>query len=348
MFLLSGSHGASYILNTDSWLAIKESLNFYKPYTLKGKLRKTILGYALFIVGTFLPSYCKSKDSIKKYLRENINADIDFNLDAESSVLISSTRDKVIVNHHGEYFHKFAFGNSFRNVQNEIVIYNLLQHSKEFQVARLRDLHINEQNTWCHFKLVNPTVNKRDRLKVINNLPEILVEFFNSSSITTSIKLSDYIDNLLKRFNRLKIEPMYSLGSYFARIQNEYNSEILPLGLVHRDFKPWNTLLSNKLLIFDFEEAITDGPPLEDLLNYYIDRPVRYQSASHVYNLIFSKDKIVEYNSYLSLLNINVHFEILIVIYIVERIIFWTLADDPVTARCYQNLLSHILNSKRH
>ena len=63
---------------------------------------------------------------------------------------------------------------------------------------------------------------------------------FNSSSITTSIKLSDYIDNLLKRFNRLKIEPMYSL-SYFTRIQNEYNRDTT-LGLVHH-FKPWRLCL---------------------------------------------------------------------------------------------------------
>ena len=347
-FLLSGNHGATYIFNTCSWLTITESLKFYRAYTLKGKLQKSILAYFLFVVGKFFPSYCKSKDAIKVYLEENINADVDFNLDSTSSILISPTRDKVIVNHHGQYFHKFAFGKSFKKVQNESTIYNLLQHSKEFQVASLKDLHSNEQETSCYFKLVNPPVNKNDQIKVIDNLPLILVEFFNSTPQKKTIKLSHYIDDLLKRFNSLNMEPTNNLTSYFEKIQEEHNTETMPLGLVHRDFKPWNTLLNNKLLIFDFEEAITDGPPLEDLLNYYIDPAVRYQSPPQVYDLIFSKERIVAYKAYLILLNINVQFELFIVTYMMERIIFWTLADDPFTAKCYQNLLNHILlNSKQ-
>ena len=72
--------------------------------------------YFLFVVGKFFPSICKSKDGIKIYLKESINSDVDFNLDENSSVLISPTRDKVIVNHHSKYFHKFAFAKSFINL----------------------------------------------------------------------------------------------------------------------------------------------------------------------------------------------------------------------------------------
>lgn len=342
-FVLSGNHDASYVFNTCSWLTITESLKFYRAYTLKGKLQKSILAYFLFVVGKFFPSYCKSKDAIKIYLKENINVDVDFNLDSTSSILISPTRDKVIVNHHGQYFHKFAFGKSFKKVKNESSIYNLLQHSKEFQVASLKDLHTNKQDTSCCFKLVNPPVNKNNQLKVIDNLPLILVEFFNSVDIIKTVKLSYYTDNLLKRFHSLNIEPTNNLISYFKKTQEEHNTETIPLGLVHRDFKPWNTLLSNKLLIFDFEETVTDGPPLEDLLNYYIDPVVRYKSPNQVYDFLYSKEKVSEYTAYLKMSKITMSFEIFLVIYILERIIFWTKEDESDTVMYYENLLNHIL-----
>lgn len=342
-FLLPNNHGATYIFNTIHWSTIKESLKFYRAYTFKGKLQKSIFTYFLFVVGKFFPSICKSKDAIKTYLNDNINSNVDFNLDSNSSVLISPTRDKVIVNHHEHYFHKFAFGESFKKVKNESAIYISLQNAKEFQVASLIDLKIDEQLSSCNFKLLNPPVITGHKLLEIDNLPEILVEFFNSSPRKKTVKLSCYIQDLLKRFHFLNMEPINILTSYLVKIQKEYATETIPLGLVHRDFKPWNTLLRNKLLIFDFEEAITDGPPLEDVLNYYIDPVIRYQSPLKVYGLVYSKERIVEYKAYLNLLNIKVQFELFIVTYMVERIIFWTQSDDPFYAKCYQNLLNHIL-----
>tara|TARA_B110000503_G_scaffold118770_1_gene179978 strand:- start:935 stop:1996 length:1062 start_codon:yes stop_codon:yes gene_type:complete len=347
-YILNGNNSATYILNTSSWQNIGTSLKFYRAYKLKGKVQKKILQCFLFVVGKFIPRFFKSKEDIKTYLKENINQDVDFNLDSTISVLISPTRDKVIVNHHAHYFQKFAFGKSFKKVKNESFVYKLLQNSKEFQVANVMDLKIDEQLSSCNFKLVNPPVKTGHKLLEINNLPEILVEFFNSSPHKKIVKFSDYIEDLLKRFHSLNMEPITNLTSYLAKIQKEYDTETMPLGMVHRDFKPWNTLLRDTVLIFDFEEAITDGPPLEDVLNYYIDPIIRYQSAIQVYDLIFSKDRIVAYKAYLILLDINLQFELFIVSYMMERTIFWTLADDPITAKCYQNLLNHILlNSKR-
>ncbi|MDC1505123.1 aminoglycoside phosphotransferase family protein [Winogradskyella sp.] len=342
-FLLSVNHGATYIFNTSHWSAIKESLKFYRAYTLKGKLQKSILTYFLFVIGKFFPFICKSKDAIKIYLKENINQDVDFNLDENSSVLISPTRDKVIVNHHTQYFHKFAFGKSFIKVQNESAIYKLLQNSKEFQVASVMDLKIDEQLSACHFKLLNPPVNTGHKLLEIDNLPEILVEFFNSTPHKKTVTLVDYIEDLLKRFHSLNMEPINSLTSYLVKIQKEYDTETMPLGLVHRDFKPWNILLRDSVLIFDFEEAIIAGPPLEDILNYYIDPIIRYQSAIQVYNMLYYKEKVTEYTSYLKLLNVTMTFEVLLVTYVLERIIYWTKEDELDTVMHYKNLLNHIL-----
>ena len=348
LFLLSGNNGATYIFNTSSWQNISTSLKFYRAYTLKAKVQKNILQCFLFVVGKFIPSVCRSKEDIKTYLKENINADVDFNLDSTSSVLISPTRDKVIVNHHEHYFHKFAFGKSFEKVKNENAIYESLQNAKEFQVASVMDLKINEQLSSCNFKLVNPPVNTKDQLKTIDNLSELLVEFFNSSPNKKTVTLADYIADLFKRFHSLNMEDINNLISYLAKIQKDYNAETMPLGLVHGDFKPWNILLRDTVLIFDFEEAITDGPPIEDLLNYYIDPIIRYQSAIQVYDFLYSKEKQTEYTAYLKLLKVTVPFEVLLVIYMLERIIFWTKEEELETAMYYKNVLNHFLLNSQH
>jgi len=346
-FLLTGNNGATYIFNTCSWLTITESLKFYRAYTLKGKILKNLLKWFLFVVGRFFPSFCKSKDVINEYLKEYIDSNIDLNLDANSSLLISPTRDKVIVNHQGQYFHKFAFGKSFEKVQKESAIYSLLENSKEFQVASLIDLKTDTSASSCNFKLVNPPKHTNDQLIAIHTLPEILVEFFNSAANLQSIKVSDYLENLLKKVHSLNLDAINELPSYLAKIQKEVPTEVMPLGLVHRDFKPWNTLLRDRLLIFDFEEAITDGPPLEDLLNYYIDPVIRYQSTKQVYALMFSKERVAAYKAYLHLLKINLQFELFIVTHMIERILFWTLAGENATTKCYQNLLNHIIRNHK-
>ena len=346
-YVLSGNNNATYILNASSWKNIETSLKFYRAYNLKSKLQKSVLAFFLFIVGKFFPSFCKSKDDIKIYLKENINPNVDFNLDENSSVLISPTRDKVIVNHQGQYFHKFAFGKSFEKVQKESAIYSLLENSKEFQVASLIDLKTDTSASSCNFKLVNPPKHTNDQLIAIHTLPEILVEFFNSAANLQSIKVSDYLENLLKKVHSLNLDAINELPSYLAKIQKEEPTEVMPLGLVHRDFKPWNTLLRNELLIFDFEEAITAGPPLEDLLNYYIDPVIRYQSTKQVYALMFSKERVAAYRAYLQLLKINLQFELFIVTHMIERILFWTLAGENATAKCYQNLLNHIIRNHK-
>ena len=346
-YVLSGNNNATYIFNTSHWFAIKESLKFYRAYTFKGKLQKSILTYFLFVVGKFFPSICKSKDAITIYLKDHIKLDVDFDLDENSSVLISPTRDKVIVNHHEQYFHKFAFGKSFKKVQNETDSYKLLQNSKEFQVPSLMKLKIDEQLSFCSFKLVNPPVNTNDQLKVIDNLQEILVEFFNSGAIKKTVKLTDYMEDLLKRFHSLNILPTDDLTSYLEKIQKEHNTETMPLGLVHRDFKPWNTLLRDTILIFDFEEAIFDGPPLEDLFNFYIDPKIRYFSPSKLSNSILSEKKILLYEDYLKRLEINVHYLVLLFTYLLERIIFWYNENNQESLQAYRSFLEYLIQQNK-
>jgi len=345
--LLNGNNGATYIVNTRTLGSVIMSLNFYKAITVKSLVLKGILILLSWLSGKINLNRLKNINEVNELLNDLSNSEFNFNIDTNSSVLISPTRDKVIVNQHNDYFQKFAFGKSFKKVKNESAIYKSLQNSKEFQVASVMDLKIDEQLSTCNFKLVNPPVNTGHKLLEIDNLPEILVEFFNSTPQKKTVTLVDYIEDLLKRFYSLNMEPINSLTSYLVKIQKEYATETMSLGLVHRDFKPWNILLRDSVLIFDFEEAIIAGPPLEDILNYYIDPIIRYQSALQVYDFMYSKEKVTAYTSYLKLLNVNVPFEVLLVTYVLERIIFWTKEKELDTAMHYKNVLHLILlNSK--
>ncbi|MDA7728513.1 aminoglycoside phosphotransferase family protein [Flavobacteriaceae bacterium] len=342
-YILKGNNGAIYIFNANNWNAITNSLKFYKAHSIKTKILKQGLRMSLFFIGKLAPFKLKTKESTADFVNNTLKLKADFELDKNCSVLISPTRDKVIVNHHENYFHKFAFGKSFKKVKNESFVYKLLQNSKEFQVANVMDLKIDEQLSSCNFKLVNPPVHTNNQLETIVDLSSLLVEFFNSSPHKKTVSLVDYIEGLLKRFHSLNLDAINGLPEFFTKIKNEFHTETIPLGLVHRDFKPWNTLLRDSVLIFDFEEAIISGPPLEDLLNYYIDPVIRYQSANQVYNFLYSKEKVTEYTSYLKLLNVTVPFEVLLVIYMLERIIFWTKEEELDTAMHYKNVLNHLL-----
>ena len=79
---------------------------------LEVKILKLFLSvYRLFpVAGT--GHGLKSAQEVHRYLQINVSGDIPFEIDDESSVLISPTRDKVIVHRHGKYYQKYATGKS--------------------------------------------------------------------------------------------------------------------------------------------------------------------------------------------------------------------------------------------
>lgn len=344
-YLMKGNNGASYIFNTSSWKAIKMSVKFYRALTFKSRIQKQGLMIFLFLIGKMYNRVCKSKNEIQEYLNTTIaKEDIDFNIDEASSVLISPTRDKIIVHHHNRYFHKFAFGESFLKVKHESDIYGLLKNVKSFIVSNFYDLKIEEESNYCSFKLQNAISSELSKSKVTFNLEIILAEFFNKSSHIRTMYFHDYINELLKRYKIINTKNIDLLENYF------YNKNIniqIPFGLVHRDFKPWNTLINDEFLIFDFEEAIVNGLPMEDLLNFYVDPVIRYLPTSEVYNYMYSDEQIVKYQNYLTTISCLLDYNLLIVSYLIERILFWTKENDLDTALAYERLLNlSILNEK--
>ena len=135
----------------------------------------------------------------------------------------------------------------------------------------------------------------------------------------------------------------HSVDKVFEQLNHVHNDTQIPKGLAHRDFKHWNMNVESGLLIYDFEEALTDGPPLEDLFNYHIDPIIRYVSSAEVADTIFDSENMTEYQRYLRGLEIDLDFQTLLYCHLIERAIFWMDADEKETSIKYCDLLEYIV-----
>ena len=339
--VIKGNNGATYICNTKNWESIQYSLKFYKARTIKANVLKQGMQCYLFIKGLLFSNKLKSSIEINQYLQQISHTNTSFYVDAQSSVLISPTKDKIIVHHHDDYFQKFAFGESYVKVKNEAKIYGLFNTNIEhFQVSEFFDSR-DEEHTFCSFKLSNAKV----RALSVNSKPLDLVvpliEFFKLTQGKTTTA-EHYLNTLLAQLNVEPSELLKPTIDELIRLKNNYGKIAIPLGLVHRDFKPWNVLYYQKPLIFDFEETIIDGSPLEDLFNYLIDPIIMYKTTEEVSNFIFNKQNIKSYKLYLSNLNLQVDFELFLKIYLSNRILFWKADNKHNTSIKYLELLNHI------
>ena len=341
-FILNGNNGASYICNTKNWQSIDESLKFYKARTLKSQVLKQGLKWYLLLNRFFFSHKFKDANSINTYLQQVSSTKTDFNIHDDCSILISPTNDKVIVNHHHSYFQKFAFGNSYQKVKKEASIYNLLPTTlTHFQVSRYFDAEV-KPDEFMSFKLSNEGISTNKKELTINSLVPVLIEFFKGVPVTTC-RVNDYIENLQKKLLQLTEGKYGAQEQVLEQIKSELGNVEFPQGLVHRDFKPWNLLHYKKPLLFDFEEAIVNGPPLEDLLNYLIDPIIRYRNASEVAKILFNNHNMKVFASYLKALDIKIEPQIFIHFYVIERMLFWHHNSDMLTTNKYKHLSDYLI-----
>lgn len=338
-WILNGNNGATYIINTKSWETISVSLNFYQARSVKAKVLKSGLHFFLWFIGRFPNKKLKNIEECQAFLKTLTPFDIDFELDANCSVLVSPTRDKVIVNHHGSYFQKFAFGRSYEKVKNEAAIYTLFNKTPlYFQISRLEDFY-DATNEYCTFKLSNEKIKNEESSN--KSLSTVLVEFFNSSN-TKEIDLTVYLDLQIDKLSKHKSEEFSSLQNHLLNLKTTCTSINIPLGLVHNDFKPWNIINYDKILIFDFEEASLNGMPLFDLFNFYCDPIVRYKTPKKVIESVFNERIRKNYDEYSNLLGIKVNINSMFDLYLIDRILFWQEAMEETTVLSYINLFNFI------
>lgn len=345
-YILNGKNGATYILNISNKKCIKNSLKFYKAKTFLSKFKKWLLQNYLNLFIRIKSSSLKTPDQINRFLQKKVNEDLDFNITANSSILIAPTGDKVIVHNHGNYIQKFAFNKSYSNVLKEYEIYKLIGKPKYFIISKLYDFIDYKQKKYCAFKLKTYS-NKKDESKINQEIVcNALLEFFQINS-SKKMGVSDYLSDLIKRLKQVSIGNYNEIETIANDMVNNHDNVEIPLGLVHRDFKPWNTIQTKKLLIYDFEEAVLQGPPLEDLFNYYIDPKIKYTSPSSLYRSVFTKEKITIYNQYLSHLAIDINYNVFLFAYVLERIVFWTKTDQNEIAESYNGFLDFLILKKQ-
>jgi hypothetical protein len=174
-----------------------------------------------------------------------------------------------------------------------------------------------------------------------------LLEFFQLNS-SKKMGVTEYLSDLIKRLKQVSIGNYNEIERIANKMVNSHDNVEIPLGLVHRDFKPWNTIQTKKLLIYDFEEAVLQGPPLEDLFNYYIDPKINYTSPSSLYRSVFTKEKITIFKQYLSHLDIDINYNVFLFAYVLERIVFWTNANKKETASSYKVFLDFLIHKKQY
>lgn len=345
-FLLNGNNGATYIINVNNLDNLKRSLNFYKARTLKQFFLKKSLFTALFIlsfVNLFIRLKCfKPRSEIIKYIKL-IGCNINLQLDNDCSLLISPTRDKIIVNHHNKFFHKIAFSSSYNNVKRESDIYRLIAgRAVHFSISNIFDF-FDDGVAVCSFKMHPPTYVKQAELSSIE-LVLPLLDFFNFSKgekadvLTLASQLNVGVTHMIP-------DSKLVISQYFEKLKF-YGHYELKLGLVHGDFKPWNILAGFPVVFFDFEEATLYGLPLEDLFNYIIDPEIRYIPVEDMAGLVFNSVNVQAYRNYLHRLGCEVSYLVLLYLYLLGRIQFWSEQGQVDTALRYLALLKFIDNSE--
>jgi hypothetical protein len=290
---------------------------------------KNFLFSNLIITKYFTKAKLIDLSTVIKYLKKNTLENIDFQVNDNCSILISPTKDKIIVHNHIENsFDKYAFGKSLDGVKNESSVYELLEKEHTtFNISKISDFKLYENH--CKFKLSNKLFRTKS-----DDISKVALEFFEVK--TSNMKIEDYFES---RF----LDKNSDLDKYYKFFLERYTNKTLILGLVHKDFKPWNMDLTQGPLIYDFEETILAFAG-EDLINYYIDSLISYESVENIINILKSKSLNESLKEYSKKLNQTFKNEFLISHYLIERIYFWGNKNKKDLADKYFDILKAFSN----
>lgn len=254
-FRVDGGNGASFFFPVGSYADWTQGLEFYRAVSGTAKLRKALLKLAYPVLKRRANM---GQDEVAQYIVAELGVTEPPTLDDHASAMISPTRDKALVHHHGRSFEKFATGNSLPGVAGELELYRRLAEwsPQVFSYSRLLDFSADEHIV--RFEMAYAPGEFRDAPPALSSLIEPLTEFFRLPGAAAR--------SWAELWGELAPE---------LEIPAKYREGETPVGLVHRDFKPWNVKSGEKPLFFDFESASMAGCPLEDFFNYYVEPRIR-------------------------------------------------------------------------
>ena len=317
-FRVDGGNGASFFFPVGTYTDWKKGLEFYRAVSASAKLKKALLKLAYPVL-----KRRASVDAaeVARIIAAELKLPEPPAVDCRASAMISPTRDKALVHHHDRSFEKFATGNSLPGVAGELELYRRLAEwqPQSFSYSLLLDFSADEHIV--RFEMAYAPGEFRDAPPMLSALIEPLAEFFTLPGAAA--------------------RPWAELWDEIApdvELPTKYREGDTPVGLVHRDFKPWNVKSGDKPLFFDFESASMAGCPLEDLFNYYVEPRIRCMAngklAAAVRSDIFPL--AAELLRRLDIPEVDIgrywHW------YLCERIAFWRAQGQTEHARLFEDL----------
>lgn len=331
---LDGTNGATFFLNRNDAAAWQKSWEFYRALTPINKLKKLVLIYSLP-----LWRYIQAKQvviaTVNAALSQKIPYVTEFGIDNLCSAMISPTRDKVIIHHHGRGYHKFAANNSFTGVAREIEVYRLLgaRQSRNFCISTVTESSINHECQVAEFFMQYAVIKEKTTVPTLEKIREGLIEFFSATGFQRIPWRNCW--------NQLALRAADVSPEICVLIERQLMTGEVPVGLVHRDFKPWNIKSTSQLQFFDFEETVFDGLPLEDFFNYQVDPLIRYLPPNRLVKIIGKSEFQDEIQRYFKVLDIDDDWRRFWHWYLLERCVFWSEKRSPDVTKRYQKLYEY-------
>ena len=292
-YQIHGSNGGTFLFSVKSFKDWQRSLAFYRGVSFTAKCKKILLLLAYPLL---------------KYKANFDGGDFRFgNLEPSCSAMISPTRDKVIIHRHGSGYEKQAFGKSLDGVRGELAVYRLLMEKQpeSFTFSQVDELENSSER--CRFYMKYADGDFSEKVPSVKDLLPALKEFFLLSG------------NKTMKWKELWSSLPEDLQKYIPEADLEGET---PVGLVHRDFKPWNVKFGTKALFFDFESASFSGCPLEDFFNYIVEQQFNFAASEQILGSIQNYRNLAE--EYLKNLNIpDKEFMQYWRWYLLERVAFW-------------------------
>lgn len=271
LIFISGRNGARFFLTANSWREWLRSLEFYRAVTLRAELKKLamFLAYPLLKMRAAL-----SADDVVRIVAEQLKAEIELpEVDCSAfSAMISPTGDKAVFHFHGCGYYKVAVGGSLSGVVGELTVYKLLADKRVQSFA---------------FSAVSHALISADQV-------EFFMEYAPGKHFNTHPEAADLLTPLQEFFALADKQLLpwkqcwenLALPELSGCLPADFFLGNTPVGLVHRDFKPWNVKSGAKPLFYDFESVCWSGCPMEDFFNYIVDPLLRQITPGQVVNAV--------------------------------------------------------------